>query len=175
MFCLFRKSQEGGKMSFKKMRENQRAVALADYVLILGIAVGGLFLVSHYYQKGIQGKMKEMTDAFIGPEQEELLTPLNISGGRQLAQQAGLYSVKGETDAEYQQYIWQQQFSTGARSLLMLESQRKKSPGEGLTTCADGRCFSLSGEPEYELRDYDKVPFYLPPLVHSEEGFVEPP
>jgi hypothetical protein len=162
-------------MVFKKIRQNQIAVALADYVLMLGIAVGGLVLASHYYQKGIQGKMKEMTDAFIGQEQEGLLSPLNISGGRQLAEQGGLYAIKGVTDAEYQQYISQQQLSTGARGLLILESQRKKSPGEGLTTCADGKCFSLSGEPEYELRDYDKVPFYLPAFVRSEEGFVEPP
>ncbi|MBU1998962.1 MAG: hypothetical protein KKE64_05660, partial [Candidatus Omnitrophica bacterium] len=54
------------RIFFNKKRGN----ALGEYALILGIVTIALVSMNVYMKRGIQGKVKDMTDYFIAPQSE---------------------------------------------------------------------------------------------------------
>ncbi len=45
---------------------NKKANALIEYALIIGVAVAALFAMNIYMKRGLQGRVKDMADYFIG-------------------------------------------------------------------------------------------------------------
>lgn len=62
-------------MNLKRNPKNQAATSFLEYVLILGVASAVLMGMSTYVKRGMQGRLKEMTDYFISNEQLVEINP----------------------------------------------------------------------------------------------------
>lgn len=56
-------------MKLNRANRNRRATILTDYLVLFGVVSLILFSMQFYIKRGIQGRVKEMTDYFIGAAQ----------------------------------------------------------------------------------------------------------
>ena len=66
-------------MNFKKVNKNRIASAFMEYALILGVVSLALVMMNTYIKRGVQGRIKDMTDYFIGGEQAADSNPTAIT------------------------------------------------------------------------------------------------
>lgn len=53
----------------------KRGSSLMEYMIVLGIISAVLWGMNIYVKRGVQGKLKDLTDSFIGKEQETDISP----------------------------------------------------------------------------------------------------
>lgn len=62
-------------MNPKRNNKNETASSFMEYVLILGVVSAILIGMNTYIKRGIQNRLKEMTDYFLSNEQVERVNP----------------------------------------------------------------------------------------------------
>ena len=62
-------------MAIKRNFKDKAASSFMEYALILGVASAVLIGMNTYIKRGIQGRLKEMTDYFISPTQLVEINP----------------------------------------------------------------------------------------------------
>jgi hypothetical protein len=75
--------------------KNKTAGVLIDYILIFGVASLVLTAMQTYVKRGLQGRVKEMTDYFISGEQEVKIDPSEIES---LSRSSGLGDLNNVID-----------------------------------------------------------------------------
>ncbi len=66
-------------MRCRKIPLNRIASSFMEYIIILGIISTVLWGMNIYMKRGIQGKVKDLTDSFIGKEQEADISPTAVT------------------------------------------------------------------------------------------------
>ena len=66
-------------MNIRLQRKKETASALLDYAVILGIVSLVFMSMNIYIKRGIQAKVKDMTDNFIGKEQSVEINPTAVT------------------------------------------------------------------------------------------------
>ena len=62
-------------MNLRGFRKNRTATILTDYLILLGVVALALVAMQTYLKRGVQGRVKEMTDYFIGGKQVSIVDP----------------------------------------------------------------------------------------------------
>jgi len=149
-----------------KLKNNNKGLMLSEYVMLVGVIVVALVMVSEFIERTVKGKIVNMSDAYLGTEQEGRDFPYNLSGGKQFVDQAGVYDVSGDTSTSKNTHISQQEHSDGSRDLRVSVSEQKKSPGRDE--------FGITALPNYRYPDAERKAF-VPKFVRASEGYVDPP
>lgn len=66
-------------MRRRKIPLDRIASSFMEYIIILGIVSAVLWGMNIYVKRGIQGKLKDLTDSFIGKSQETDISPTAIT------------------------------------------------------------------------------------------------
>lgn len=163
-------------MGYIAYRKNKSGAAFAEYVLIIVTAAAAIIMVSRFVYKAVRGKVAAVTDTYIGKEKSGELSPLNVSGGKQLVEQYGTYRFSGETSVMSDTMTETGELGGGARAQAFSDTEMRFSPGSGFSDGSGlGTGFQITALPQYQFEDREKAPVYVPPYVKAEEGFIPPP
>lgn len=149
-----------------KLMKNNSGLALSEYVLLVGVIVAGLVMVSEYLERTVKGKIVNMSNTYLGTDQETRELTYNLSGGKQFVDQTGVYNVSGDTSVHKSMNVSQKEHADGSRDLKVKVNEEKKSPGIDE--------LEIKALPNYRFPDAERQA-YVPQFVRASEGYVDPP
>jgi len=96
-------------MIWRESRKYKAANIFTEYVVVFGIVSLAIVAMNIYIKRGIQGRIKEMSDYFIGEEQTEQINPTANTDSYTN------YQLNGATNLEA--------FTGGGRGIIVSDNQ----------------------------------------------------